>query len=461
MPFKTTCRASAIATALLALPACSRKSNSGAEDAGPKSVTAEELNIDFSGAAHVEEVDEVAGGSFGLTLDQFKSRWNELAPKHKGVGNIGDWKIDPWVAQQLTAATSEIGADLSLDVDLRGKELLHSVTITIEAPALASRPLVLAAWDTLMEVLSPALVDVGKKRNVYEGLGLLAKPTVSRKNTSAEGVKFEVVDHSNRPNGKSIEFVATPITSKVSRDKPFALEFPPGKAPGFGQVGPFVLASDPAGKGKTFQEAADHCRSRGLYLCTEPLWQAACSIMPDISAIETWTASFTSDHQKLQVRGGGDGCESGGGSLSTDAKPERAALCCSRIIAFTDNPLKQLPMLSILDYEQGLNRRDRSLVIDSLADTVVKFYGQILVPRDTVVQNAMSYVTSKPQSWSVHDACVIGELIAKKRLFVTCTHNVFEGDKAMVTQSQYAMDLPSSKLTWIQDPRVFRRNGAF
>ena len=454
-------RHAGLLAAMLAMFACSRRSNSGAEDAGPKPVAAEELNIDFSGAAHVEEVDDVGGGSFGLTLDQFKARWNEFASKRKGVGSIGNWKMDPWIAQQLTVATSEIGADVSLEADLRGRELLHCVTISMKSPSLASRPVALAAWDTLMEVLSPALVDPGKKRSVYEALGLLAKPTVTRKSAIVEGAKFEVVDHSDRPNEKSLEFVATPITPTVSNDKPFALEFPPGKASGFGQVGPFVLTGDPAGRGKTFQAAAEHCRSRGLYLCTEPLWQAACSIMPDISAIETWTASFTADHQKLQVRGGGEGCESGGGSLSTDAKPQRAAICCSRIIAFTDNPLKQLPMLSILDYEQGLNRRDRSLVGDSLADTIVKFYGQILVPKDTVVQNAISYVTSKSQSWSVHDACSIDELVERTRLFVTCTHNVFDGDKAMVTQSKYAMDLPGSKLTWIQDPRIYRRNSVF
>jgi len=62
------------------------------------------------------------------------------------------------------------------------------------------------------------------------------------------------------------------------------------------------------------------------------------------------------------------------------------------------------------------------------------------------------------QQGTIHDACAIDELIEKTHLFVTCTHNVFEGDKAMVTQSKCAMDLPGSKLTRIQDPRIFPRS---
>jgi hypothetical protein len=61
----------------------------------------------------------------------------------------------------------------------------------------------------------------------------------------------------------------------------------------------------------------------------------------------------------------------------------------------------------------------------------------------------------------IHDFCEAEEVLGGKQLFVSCRHNTFDGEKAMVTQSRYAIDLPSAGLSWIQDPRIYRRNSAF
>jgi len=268
---------------------------------------------------------------------------------------------------------------------------------------------------------------------------------------------------SEKSEQHKLELVVKPVVPKPTSEKSFAVEFPIVNAPSFGKTRGFTIEYEPASRGKTFQEAADQCRSKGLWLCTEPLWQAACAAIPQIASIETWTASFTADYKKLQIRGGGEGCESGIGSTSNESKPQRAALCCSRSIPFSNdkNGLGIGLSWTLLRYEQGLNLRSREIVEKSLADTLATFYTQSIVPKTTAVQSAMSYLLSKPKAWSIHDSCEITELLYERSLFVTCRHSAFNGDKAMATESKYAFDMETTGINWIQDPRVFRRNSAF
>ena len=158
---------------------------------------------------------------------------------------------------------------------------------------------------------------------------------------------------------------------------------------------------------------------------TPSLWQAVCAENSGIAAIETWTASFTADYQKVQVRGGGEGCESGGGSASHDVKPEKTALCCSRNVPFSGdaNNIGGALSLNLLSYEQGLNLRNRKMVEDSLSDTIATFYTQSMVPKATAVQASMSYLMSKPKAWSVHDSCEVGDLLYEKFQVFSCRHS--------------------------------------
>jgi hypothetical protein len=347
-----------------------------------------------------------------------------------------------------------------------GKALLAEIEVYAKGSPLPPKEQLLALWDTLLEAVSSEFTSPEKRRAVYEGLGLLAKPAKKRSELSEATRTFELVSDRFLPDKSDqhkLEFVVKAAVPRVTGGKAFAIAFPIVNAPGFGKTRGFAIEYDPSSRGKTFQDAADQCRTKGLWLCTEPLWQAACSASPGIASIETWTSSFTSDHQKLQVRGGGDGCESGSGSSSRESKPERAALCCSRSIPFSNdsNGLGIGLSWTLLQYEQGLNLRSREIVEKSLADTLANFYTQLAVPRTTAVQSSMSYLMTKPKSWSMHDSCEITELLYDRSLFFTCRHSAFDGSKAMVTESKYAVDLKANGINWIQDPRVFRRNSAF
>ncbi len=463
MSFKATF---ALLGIVVALQACKGKSASDSADAGPKPVTADELNIDFTGAAEANASDKIRGANLGLTLEELAARWNAVAPKYKGSIQVGEWKKTQAPELQWSTAEADLAPGIQVGGTMQGKSLLHEVEVYVKGYPLAAKGQLLALWDTLLEAVSSEYSNPAKRRAVYEGLGLLAKPGKKRNELIDGDRTIEIVSDtfgSDKSDQNILRLVVKPVVPKPTSDKPFAIEFPMVNAPGFGKTRSFAIEYEPASRGKTFQEAADQCRTKGLWLCTEPLWQAACSAIPEIASIETWTASFTADYQKLQIRGGGDGCESGGGSFSHESKPQRAALCCSRSIPFSNdqNGLGISLSWTLLQYEQGLNLRNREIVERSLADTLATFYTQSIVPKTTAVQSSMSYLMSKPKAWSAHDSCEVTELLYDKSLFFTCRHNAFDGDKALVTESKYAYDMKTNGINWIQDSRILRRNSAF
>ena len=98
-------------------------------------------------------------------------------------------------------------------------------------------------------------------------------------------------------------------------------------------------------------------------MCTDLQWKRACSLAPELSGVETWTASFAAGYQQLQARGGGASCDAGGGAVSSEAKPARGGMCCTRAIALSgDARAARAPAVAVRVFERGVNLKSDELL---------------------------------------------------------------------------------------------------
>jgi hypothetical protein len=257
-------------------------------------------------------------------------------------------------------------------------------------------------------------------------------------------------------DGLKIEINALPGLPAVPADRVGVVAMP-GAVPGLGRLPSFLMTRIPDDTNHSFVTAAQACQDAGLTLCSDAQWQRVCALDDRLANVETWTMTPASNYQKIQVRGGNRGCESGGEAGPEEAKAERAGLCCSRAAAVdgTRTAFDWMRALPAFDYEDAINRRDRAAVAEALDDELDQFFLQSDVSRDDVVKMAMSYMASQKGMWAVSSQCSLGTVT--ERTAIDCTRLVVREGKFMWVGSRYIVsEKHSTKLAAILDLKVYR-----
>jgi len=403
-----------------------------------------------------EVAPRLLGGVMGdLTLSTFPERWSKAAAPRGGprLALVPNGILD----HAYRDAMAMFAPNIQVHTLLIGDQDFHSLFVLAAPYTKAQNEKLFEAWETAIDTVDPS-ATADDHRTIYQGLGLFTGKVTGTKVFEHEGRRYLVAARLVKGHTE-VTFSIEPLPPPIAPMLPVSVQVPDGQV-GTDTLEMFVAVVPQISYGKTFRDALSGCQEKGLDLCTDPQWKRACSLAPELATVETWTGSFTRDHQQLQLRGGGTSCESGGGTSSTETKATRAGMCCTRAIALSgDVRSGRVPAHSVLVFERGVNLKSDSLMAKSLAPTLSTYYLLSDVTRDKVLQASQQYVTSTPGAYGLHDSCSFVSVDAGGVTSLQCVHTTFAGDKALVTRSDYGVS--ADGLVSVRDPLVFRKRAAF
>ncbi|HEX2872416.1 MAG TPA: hypothetical protein VHP33_14205 [Polyangiaceae bacterium] len=457
---------SAALCGLLGLAACNN-SKAGAEASQPvasaaaaapeapaaKPVAFSELTLEFLPGPEV--APRLLGGVLDLKLSDFPTRFSKAGSARGGaaLALVPNGILDHGYRDALAM----FAPNIQLHALLIGNQDLHSLFVLATPYTKAQNEKLFDAWETLIDTADPS-ATADDHRAIYTGLGLFAGKVVGTKVFEHKGRRYLVA--ARLVKGKTeLTFAIEPLPAPILPLMPHSVYVPDGQV-GASSIEMFVAVMQQASYGKTFREALALCQEQGLDLCTDPQWRRACSLAPELSGVETWTASFTSGYQQLQARGGGQGCEAGGGALSTETRPARGGMCCTRAIALSgDARAARAPAVAVRLFERGVNLKSDELLTRSLSPVLSDYYRTSDVPRDKVLQMSLQYLQATPGAYSMHDSCAFQSVDAGGTALLQCVHTTLAGDKAMVTRSDYGVG--PEGLVSVRDPLILRKRAPF
>ncbi len=447
----------ALPALLLAAVGCHDKKASGSKSSSSGTVHAQDLKLDMVDTPRSKSglTAPPQAGTLGITLDELQKRWNEKAPAHNAQ-KIASWHQQFVPAFQAWRAGAEVGPNLVLEVVGVGKNEVQAAQVSAAPLRKDNLEAMFNAWETLREAATP---DISQQQ-LYKGLGLLSKPTARVRFLDQGGYVWQFTYSPRRPKPEA-QVILTVHRSQPTLDpgKPYSMLVRLGNAGEYGSMGSFTLVYSPSSRGKTFQEAAKTCDQQGLVLCTDAQWHAACSQRMTISSLSTWTASFNKDLTKLQTRGGGKDCDSGGPASAADKDPKRGAVCCTRDVAMTgrETAMRGLFAMPVLEYEQAVDQGNKAGLLSTLGKTLTKFYTLDNPARDDAVKFAMDDAAKHPGRWSEAQTCELKSANRKMFFLLDCRKDIFDGDQGMSVLIEYGIH--GSRIESLQEQKVLRKLG--
>jgi hypothetical protein len=454
---------------LLGLVAACNNSKPGAEASQPtasaavaaaapaapaaKPVAFGELTLEFLPGPEV--APRLLGGVLDLKLSEFPARFGKAGSARGGaaLALVPNGILDHGYRDALAM----FAPNIQLHALLIGNQDLHSLFVLATPYTKAQNEKLFEAWETLIDTADPS-ATADDHRAIYTGLGLFAGKVVGTKVFEHEGRRYLVA--ARMVKGKTeLTFAIEPLPKPILPLMSHSVYVPDGQV-GASSLEMFVAVMPQPSYGKTFREALALCQEQGLDLCTDPQWRRACSLAPELSAVETWTASFAPGYQQLQARGGGQGCEAGGGAVSTETRPARGGMCCTRAIALSgDTRAARAPAVAVRVFERGVNLKSDELLTKSLSPVLTDYYRTNDVPREKVLQMSLQYLQATPGAYSMHDSCAFQSVDAAGTSLLQCVHTTLAGDKAMVTRSDYGVG--PEGLVSVRDPLILRKRAPF
>ncbi|MEI9948765.1 MAG: hypothetical protein WDO74_07225 [Pseudomonadota bacterium] len=392
--------------------------------------------------------------SFGLT--DFKARWSSAAARYgsPAIELRPNGILDRGYRDALALLA---GASLRVHGLLLGNSGLHSLTVLASPYQKGSQDKLFAAWETLLDSVDPS-ASASDHRAIYQGLGLFTGKIAGAKVFEHKGLRYTVAQRATGQSRSELWFTVEPLLPTAASSGVTSVAVPEGSLANGDRLELFFALAPAETRPKTFSDAVAACQAEGLDLCSDAQWTRACTLAPAIAAIETWTASFTPDYAKLQVRGGGTGCEAATGALSSELKASRG-MCCTRAIALAgDLSRVRQAAHAVMTFERATNLRSESLFEQSLAPELSQYYLTENVPRERAIALSLPYL-QKTGAYSMHERCAFQALDPGGVVTVQCAHATFTGSKAMATQSKYGYG--PSGLVSVRDPLILRKNSAF
>jgi serine/threonine-protein kinase len=230
----------------------------------------------------------------------------------------------------------------------------------------------LAVWVAVAGALAVASVAYLSTRTPAAPDG----ETTPRPATSSEGSAAAQTEPSSAPSAAPSISIAEPRPriGTIART-----QIKDGMAPQSAlYVAAFELAHEDGDGGATLHSAAERCERKGLSLCTEAQWTAACAALPELGREPSWTITPADDG--VVVRGG-PACDARSTAKPASTDPARVGVCCSRAVGTSTSGSNKAFLATtggkLLAYEEALDTGDTSRLI-AMSEPTVEFHGKTL-----------------------------------------------------------------------------------
>ncbi|MEI9938744.1 MAG: hypothetical protein WDO69_16115 [Pseudomonadota bacterium] len=451
-----------VAAGACSKPAPSVEKTNGALGAAPAAsavpvenpVKVSEIAFDFYPGP--ELLAKATQGLLNFGLAEFSTRWSSAAARHgsPAIELRPNGILDRGYRDALALLA---GASLRVHGLLVGNSGLHSLTVLASPYQKGSQDKLFAAWETLLDTVDPT-ANAGDHRAIYQGLGLFTGKLAGARAFEHKGLRYSIAERATGQTHSELWFTIEPLLPTAATSGVTSVAVPEGNLANGDRLELFFALAPAETRGKTFTDAVAACQAEGLDLCSDAQWTRACALAPAIAGIETWTASFTPDYARLQVRGGGAGCEAAHGALSSELKASQG-MCCTRAIALAGDLSRVRPAAhAVMTYERATNLRSTSLFEQSLAPELTQFYLTENIARERAIALSLPYL-QQTSAYSMHERCMFQGLDSAGLTTVQCAHLTFTAGKAMITQSRYGYG--PSGLVSVRDPLILRKNSAF